>query len=262
MLRITLKTKRDTNLLMMILVRKAGKIVSDNCKGIIKKLKILGSKYSISRVFEDWIAVFAISISNSVDRTNWDEREQRFLETINRYTPDEQQLLVEASTGLVMALDKECSEGRLTDLLGEVFHGLNLHNKYHGQFFTPFHICEFMGHIALTDGGKDAGTTVRDALCQRGYVTVCEPCVGSGGLVLGFANAMYKQGLNYNKQMVAYCCDIDIKCVYMAYIQLSLYGIPAVVVHGNSLTNEEWSKWYTPVFLMDGWPLRNRDVKK
>lgn len=235
--------------------------MSDNCKGIIEKLKILGSKYSISRVFEDWIAVFAISISNSVDRANWDEREQQYLKIINRYTPDEQQILVEASAELVMALDKKCSERELTDLLGEVFHGLKLHNKYHGQFFTPFHICEFMGHVALTDGGKD-GTAVRDALHQKGYVTVCEPCVGSGGLVLGFANAMYRQGLNYNKQMVAYCRDIDIKCVHMAYIQLSLYGIPAVVIHGDSLTNEEWSKWYTPAFLMDGWPLRDNHVEK
>lgn len=60
--------------------------------------------------------------------------------------------------------------------------------------------------------------------------------------------------------MVAYCCDIDIKCVYMAYIQLSLYGIPAVVVHGNSLTVEEWSKWYTPIYLLDGWPLREKET--
>ena len=40
--------------------------------------------------------------------------------------------------------------------------------------------------------------------------------------------------------------DIDIRCVWMAYIQLSLYGIPAVVIHGNTLTMETWSQWYTP----------------
>lgn len=234
--------------------------MSDNCEGIIEKLKILGSKYSISRVFEDWIAVFAISISNSVDRANWDEREQQYLEIINRYTPDEQQILVEASAELVVALERKHIKGGPTDLLGKVFHSLELHNKYHGQFFTPFHICEFMGQVALGDAGE-ADSTLGEALSQKGYVSVYEPCVGSGGMVLGFANAMYKQGLNYSKQMVAYCRDIDIKCVHMAYIQLSLYGIPAVVIHGNSLTNEELSKWYTPVFLMDGWPLRDNHVE-
>lgn len=39
--------------------------------------------------------------------------------------------------------------------------------------------------------------------------------------------------------------DIDIRRVWMAYIQLSLYGIPAMVIHGNTLTMEEWDRWYT-----------------
>ncbi len=39
----------------------------------------------------------------------------------------------------------------------------------------------------------------------------------------------------------------------MAYIQLSLYGIPAVVIHANTLSAEEWSRWYTPVYIIEGW---------
>ena len=31
----------------------------------------------------------------------------------------------------------------------------------------------------------------------------------------------------------------------MCYIQLSLLGIPAVVIHGNPLTMQEWAHWYT-----------------
>ncbi len=164
---------------------------------------------------------------------------------------------MERFRGLVVALEREHTKSGPTDLLGKVFHSLELHNKYHGQFFTPFHICEFMGHVALGDGGE-AGNAVSGALSQKGYVSVCEPCVGSGGMVLGFASAMHREKLNYCEQMVAYCCDIDIKCVYMAYLQLSLYGIPAVIIHGNSLTLEEWSQWYTPVYMLRGWPLRER----
>lgn len=44
--------------------------------------------------------------------------------------------------------------------------------------------------------------------------------------------------------------DIDIRRVWMAYIQLSLYGIPAMVIHGNTLTMEEWDRWYTPCALV------------
>lgn len=236
---------------------KSAPYVSDSCAGIIKGLKTLGSRHSLWSVFEDWLKVCAISISNSVDWNHREEREQQYLETINKYTPDEQKILVETFSELVVALEREHTKSGPTDLLGKVFHSLELHNKYHGQFFTPFHICEFMGHVALGDGGE-AGNAVSGALSQKGYVSVCEPCVGSGGMVLGFASAMHREKLNYCEQMVAYCCDIDIKCVYMAYLQLSLYGIPAVIIHGNSLTLEEWSQWYTPIYMLRGWPLRER----
>ena len=236
---------------------KSAPYVPDYCAGIIKGLKTLNSRHSLWSVFEDWLKVCAISISNAVDWNHREEREQQYLETINKYTPDEQKILVETFSELVVALEREHTKGGPMDLLGKVFHALELHNKYHGQFFTPFHICEFMGHIALGDGGE-AGNAVSGALSEKGYVSVCEPCVGSGGMVLGFAKAMYLEKLNYCEQMVAYCCDIDIKCVYMAYLQLSLYGIPAVIIHGNSLTLEEWSQWYTPMYMVNGWPLRER----
>jgi len=44
-----------------------------------------------------------------------------------------------------------------------------------------------------------------------------------------------------------------LKCAHMTYLQLALYGVPAVVIHGNTLTCEEFSRWYTPVYLMNGW---------
>lgn len=58
--------------------------------------------------------------------------------------------------------------------------------------------------------------------------------------------------------MVVTAQDIDLKCVHMTYLQLSLYGIPAVVIHGNTLTVEEWSRWYTPVYMLDGWAWKSQ----
>lgn len=236
---------------------KSTSYVPENCKGIIDGLKALGNKHSIWNVFEDWLKVCSISISNAVDWNQANEREEQYLETINKYTPEEQKVLTKTFAELVDALQKEAVTGGPCDLLGKVFHALELHNKYHGQFFTPFHICEFMGQVALADGGE-AGNVASEALHKKGYLSVCEPCVGSGGMVLGFAKAMYNNKMNYCDQMVAYCCDIDIKCVHMAYLQLSLYGIPAVIIHGNSLTNEEWSRWHTPVYMINGWPFKER----
>jgi hypothetical protein len=39
----------------------------------------------------------------------------------------------------------------------------------------------------------------------------------------------------------------------MTYLQLSLLHVPAIVVHGNSLSLEEFGHWYTPAHILDGW---------
>ena len=39
----------------------------------------------------------------------------------------------------------------------------------------------------------------------------------------------------------------------MTYIQLSMLGIPAVVRHQDTLTQETMSTWYTPNYILDLW---------
>lgn len=80
---------------------------------------------------------------------------------------------------------------------------------------------------------------------KEGPITINEPACGSGAMVIGAVWAMKRQNFDYRNKSFFVAQDIDIRCVWMAYIQLSLYGIPAVVIHGNTLTMEEWSHWYT-----------------
>ena len=67
-----------------------------------------------------------------------------------------------------------------------------------------------------------------------------------------YASALKRHKIDYQTKMLAVATDIDLKCVHMAYIQLSLYGIPAVVIHGNTLTVEEWAYWFTPAMCLAG----------
>lgn len=206
---------------------KAASHAPDNCKGIIDGLKSLGTKHSIWNVFEDWLQVCSISISNTVDWTHQAEREEQYLETINKYTPEEQKILTKTFAELIDALQKEATTSGPCDLLGKVFHSLELHNKYRGQFFTPFHICEFMGRAVLENIGED-GNAAQDSLAQKGYVSVCEPCVGSGGLVLGFAKAMHMNKLNYCNQS-----GILLRHRY----KVRLYGIFTAILIRNTRRN-------------------------
>ena len=211
-------------------------------------LKII-SKLAYSRntweIFYDFMELSAICISNTIDRRHFDEREQQYLTTIQKYNPEHQKLFPEMFALLILALEHEWETAGFTDVLGCLFHELELHNKYKGQFFTPQHICTMMGKMVFTENDK--------AILEQGYISVLEPACGSGAMILGFAQAVIDSGYNHSQQILVSAVDIDIKCVYMCYIQLSLYGIPAVVKHGNSLTTEEWSHWYTPAYVVGGW---------
>ena len=220
--------------------KKTAYSVDGDTKEIVRLIQQMGYKHSTWTVFEDFLQMAAISISNTVDWTHSEEREAQYMEIVGRYSKEEINNFPQMLAHLVTALE----EGE-DDILGRVFHALELHNKYNGQFFTPMNVCDMMGKIAIGEHDK--------IIEEKGYVTVCEPCCGSGAMLIGFAKALKDSGYNYQQHMVVTATDIDLKCVHMCYLQLSLLHIPAVVIHGNSLTLEEWSRWYTPTYLLNGW---------
>lgn len=210
-----------------------------------KLIRNLSLRRGVWEVFTDFVQICALSISNSVHTRHFDEREKQYLEIIAKYEKKEQEIFPRMFACLVEAMEYELEVHGLTDVLGVLFHDLELHNKWKGQFFTPQHICTMMGKLSIDENDQ----TIK----EQGHVNVCEPCAGSGAMVLGFAQAMKECGHDYCSQLVVRATDIDIKCVHMCYIQLALYGIPAVVVHGNMITLEEWSHWYTPLYILGGW---------
>ena len=70
------------------------------------------------------------------------------------------------------------------------------------------------------------------------------------GLVLSYARALQKQNINYQEYLLVDVTDISDICVYMTYIQLALYGVPAIVRCGNTLTQEMRFKLETPLFFL------------
>lgn len=220
---------------------------TDYVNKIVQGLTTLGNKYSTHHVFEDFLEMSALSVSNAVDLHQAEEREKRYMEIVKKYLPEEAETFAELFAFLVLALENYADAPE--DVLGPIFHRLNLHNKYQGQFFTPNHICEFMGRMTLGDNGK--------VFEKKDYVTLCEPTCGSGAIVLGFAKALRREGYNFQTKVLVTAIDIDPKCVHMAYLQLSLFGIPAVVIHGNSLTLDYQSYWYTPAYIWGGWAFKS-----
>ncbi|MFC0403168.1 hypothetical protein [Paraburkholderia rhizosphaerae] len=102
-----------------------------------------------------------------------------------------------------------------------------------------------MAMMMIGDGG--------DAVREHGFIRLQEPACGAGGMVVAAAESLNEAGVNYQQAMHATCIDIDPCCVHMAYVQLSLLHIPAIVVHGNALSAQVWGVWYTPAHILDGW---------
>lgn len=203
---------------------------------LVKSFESFRYKHNIYNVFGDFCACAAYAISNRVDAANYDSREAEYMNTISKYSKDEATLFAKMLADLTVLLH----ESGPRDLLGEVFMALEITNKNTGQFFTPQPVSDCMG--AMMAHGLD------EKIQEKGYVTLCEPAVGGGSTVFGFCKAMKAQGFDYKTQLQVTAVDIDLRCVHMAYVQMALLEIPAVVYHGNALSVETYSTWHTPAY--------------
>lgn len=214
--------------------RTMGKLLQDNAR-----------RHRLHKVFSDFCELAALAVSNSVDLVHREAREARYMQIVGEYERDEVQRFPQLLAVLVDWL--ECG---LDDCLGKLFMSLDLGDSFKGQFFTPFELSRLMA--CLTFGGA------REAIERQGFVTVSEPACGAGGMLLAAADALQAQGINYQQAMHATAVDVDATAVHMAYVQLSLAHVPAVIVHGNSLSMKEWGHWFTPAHILGGWDRRLR----
>ena len=86
--------------------------------------------------------------------------------------------------------------------------------------------------------------------------------MGAGGLILGAAKVLKEQGINYQKYLLAYAVDISELCVYMTYIQLSLYGIPAIVYCGDSISMKMNFYLETPLYFFNSGKYKENMLEK
>lgn len=214
---------------------------------LVKLIVGLSHRHGAWQVFSDFAEMGATAISNAIDLAQREKREARYMEIVKRYKPDELAKFPEMLVLLTLALDEE-----MDDVLGRTFHDLELHNKYAGQFFSPYPICRMMAKMTLADN-------VQARIEERGFVTAMEPAVGSGAMVIALAHEMKDAGINYQRHLHVTAVDVDPKCVHMAYLQFSLLHIPAIIIHGNALSLEEYGHWHTPAHIMGG---RNAKLRR
>lgn len=201
------------------------------------------------QVFSDFLTVNAISYANSsspVRDATWQAREDEFKKIWSTYQHSE--IFAELAAELIEKFQHDYPN--YTDVLGTLFESLYIQDKWHGQFFTPPPLCEITAMTFDVEAAKEA-------IMKRGYMKIHEPASGGGAMLLAIINRLISAGINPRTQTLFVANDLDIRSVYMSYIQLSLAGVPAIVNHMDTLTLREISPpWYTPVFHLDGWVQR------
>ena len=212
---------------------------------LIKKIEHLGMRHGVGKVFSDFVAFCAYAISNPVDGIHREEQETAYLSIAKSYTKAEMNLFSECFADLVMLADTYAKDVGPRDILGKVMESLGLTSDSTGQFFTPEEVSIFMAKILM--GNPE------EAISEKGYITINEPCSGSGRMLLAAAEVLNENKINYCSQMCVLAEDVDLRCAQMTYVQLSLYGIPAVVKHKDTLSMKTWSVWYTPVYMLNKW---------
>lgn len=213
-------------------------------KEIIKRIESANYRINKNQFIADVFECGAISISNTVDFTHKDEREETYQRIMQKYDLSERELIAELF-GMIFALLSSVvyDGGVFDDYLGELFMHCNQYNKKTGQYFTPYYVSHFMAKTAIRDD-------VRSLAENDGIITICDPYSGGGGMLVGALDVLKNDyGINYTRNCFMEGADIDIRCVHMTYLQLSLAGVPAIVKHQNSLTRELWSVWKTPAFI-------------
>lgn len=197
----------------------------DRRDDIIKILEKLSGGYSSYEIFSDWIRLMAFSISNSLSPIHdklWNDREASYRETISKYKDRERRRLQECFSLLVETLEEP------SDVLGDVFMRSGMGSQSAGQFFTPFHLS------VLT---AQTGIDVEELKKTDDLIRMNEPSCGGGGMIIATAKVLKEAGIDYQSRMRVIAQDLDWKGVYMTYVQVSLLGIHAWCIQGDSLSN-------------------------
>lgn len=210
-------------------------------KELIKEFESLVGRHRKYTIFSDICAVIAITIRNSIDRSNWESREDNYLKIISKYNEKELNSIAKIFAMVTLELEKGPR-----DVLGRMYMESEIGSKDLGQFFTPEGVADLLSDITYDS------KSMKEEIDKYGFVKLMEPAVGGGVTIISYVRKMIREGYNPQKQLYVHATDIDLTAVHMTYIQLSLLGIPATIIHGNSLTLQTWDVWPTPFYIIGG----------
>ena len=214
-------------------------IRDDHQKNFLKIFNGLTGKHSRWEIWEDFVTLTAIEISNSTDKVNAPERTKMYQTIISKYSTKEREGMAEMLGEVIMGMEQNPDQ----DFLGSLYMMCELGNSHAGQFFTPYDVCRCMAEITFDPKLHPD---------MEGFISVSDPACGAGATLLAFLNVCKRRN--------------------MCYIQCSFMGCAGYVVIGDTLVNPATAYdsrgllpagpqnriWYMPLFSTDVWYMRRQ----
>lgn len=209
----------------------------------IRLFKAIKRERHRHEVWSDFVTTSAIALHNATAKDHTLENE--YMSIISAYSTCDIQRLCEMLSLVVTLLEPEP-----TDILGQLYMELELSSKENGQYFTPPYISGLMAEILHGES--------LDQKLQQPFVTLHEPACGAGGMILSFVKVIIQKKHNPAEKLWVSAIDINRVAALMAYIQLTLWNVPAEVIIGNALSMELRERWLTPAHHFYDWDTRLR----
>lgn len=220
----------------------------------VRLFRTLTYSRSSWEVWNDFVVMTACSISNAVDKKQFESREKRYMQIVQKYSKEDQNIFPQLFAEVVLALEDDPEQ----DFLGAILTELKLRDQSKGQYFTPYDACRVMSGISLLG--------IYDQIKKKGYASIHDPCCGSGVILIAEINEarriLEKEKLNHQNHILITAQDIDETAALMCYIQISLLGMAGFVKVGDSLSDpmigndSKNTYWYTPMYFSDIWTFR------
>lgn len=131
------------------------------------------------------------------------------------------------------------------DLLGDAYMKLGIGSKENGQFFTPYHLSRVMAELNI-----DLDKAMRQ-IEEHGYITINDPAAGGGANLIAAANVLRSHGINYQQKALFVAQELSEMTALSCYIQMSLLGMPGIVMIGDTLRVDFRFNLYTPMLALD-----------
>lgn len=217
-------------------------------KAWLKITDISRGRISKPQVFSDFLHYCALLLSARTDPVHTEQRAKALKQLKTSYKDDEWEAFHQGFIDLYSAFTHNIGRGIYEDLFSAPFTQIGATSRALKQDFSPTDIGRLIGALSIPS---------QLSLPEEGFFSLGDQTCGSGMLLLAGVQQFADAGYNPSEQLVIQAADLDVRCVHMTYLHLSLYGIPAVIVHGNTITLEEYDRWYTPVYLWRKWIWRS-----